>query len=160
VQLPSAVACRVQTKFRRAALDFDILDILLGMVGASFGCVHCARGAEPSDALTHAFLRLISLTGSHRFFRADSKARQRTSFRDFDLSYFAPYVRSFSRCRPIRKRAINRANAAASRWPPFSSKRRERRLNREPDRDRFRSLKYFEDVIANEAAVCAFTARL
>jgi hypothetical protein len=45
------------------------------------------------------------------------------------------------------------------RQPPFSSKRRERRLNREPDRDRFRSLKYFEDVIANEAAVCAFIAR-
>jgi hypothetical protein len=43
--------------------------------------------------------------------------------------------------------------------PPPPEPLRERRLNREPDRDRLRSIKYFEDVIANEAAVFALTAR-
>ena len=41
LHLPSAVACPAQTKFQRVGLDFDILDVPSGMVGAIFQCVHC-----------------------------------------------------------------------------------------------------------------------
>jgi hypothetical protein len=92
VQLPSAVACRVQTKSRRAALDFDILDEPSGMVGAPFSRVPRAPLFEPICPPVGAFWHSILLEESYIFSRAKSKAHRRSSSQDFDPSRVAPQM--------------------------------------------------------------------
>lgn len=92
MQLPSAVACLVQTKSQRVAPDFDILDKPSGRVGVPFHRVDGAPLFEPTGSLADAFLHSISSTESRIFSRAKSKAHPRTSFQDFDPSRCAPQM--------------------------------------------------------------------